>query len=51
VGRAAGVSGVLLQLLEEAFPDHKPLYPKQGGPQRGLADQLMRLERRFFSDW
>eukprot|EP00955_Chlamydomonas_euryale_P038051 350975-Chlamydomonas_euryale.AAC.2 len=40
-----------MNLLEEAFPNHKPLMPPAGDPQRPRADLLMRLERQFFSDW
>lgn len=42
---------VIMQLLEEAFPDNKPLMPPKGTPQRDRADALMRLERRFFGSW
>lgn len=40
-----------MALLEAQFPDHKPLMPPTGTPERARADSLMRLERRFFSDW
>ncbi|PNW88790.1 hypothetical protein CHLRE_01g044700v5 [Chlamydomonas reinhardtii] len=50
-GRVVTESAVIMNLLEQAFPDNKPLMPPQGTPERARADQLMRLERRFFSDW
>eukprot|EP00882_Tetradesmus_deserticola_P012311 GHRQ01013047.1.p1 GENE.GHRQ01013047.1~~GHRQ01013047.1.p1 ORF type:complete len:320 (+),score=109.31 GHRQ01013047.1:150-1109(+) len=50
-GRVVTESAAIMALLEEQFPDHKPLMPAAGSPQRPRADQLMRLERRFFSDW
>lgn len=50
-GRVVTESAVIMNLLEEAFPDHQPLMPPAGSPQRSRADQLMRLERRFFGDW
>lgn len=40
-----------MHTLEEAFPDHKPLLPPAGTPERQRAEQLMRLERRLFSEW
>ena len=40
-----------MQLLEDSFPDHSPLLPPKGAPQRDRADALMRLERRFFGSW
>jgi glutathione S-transferase len=50
-GRVVTESATIMALLEEQFPDHKPLMPAADSPQRPRADQLMRLERRFFSDW
>jgi len=50
-GRVVTESSVIMALLEEAFPDHTPLMPPAGTPERARADGLMRLERRFFSDW
>lgn len=50
-GRVVTESATIMALLEEQFPDHKPLMPAANSPQRPRADQLMRLERRFFSDW
>eukprot|EP00775_Hariotina_reticulata_P005445 gene5445-5679_t len=50
-GKVVTESSVIMNLLEETFPDHKPLMPPKGTAQRQRADQLMRLERRFFSDW
>lgn len=50
-GRVVTESSVIMHLLEDTFPDHKPLMPPAGTPQRTRAEQLMRLERRFFGDW
>ncbi len=50
-GRVVTESAVIMSLLEEAFPETKALMPAKGSPERARADQLMRLERRFFSDW
>ncbi|WIA38465.1 hypothetical protein OEZ86_001788 [Tetradesmus obliquus] len=50
-GRVVTESATIMALLEEQFPNHKPLMPAPNSPQRPRADQLMRLERRFFSDW
>eukprot|EP00879_Flechtneria_rotunda_P013937 GHRR01014556.1.p1 GENE.GHRR01014556.1~~GHRR01014556.1.p1 ORF type:complete len:360 (+),score=94.86 GHRR01014556.1:732-1811(+) len=50
-GKVHTESVVIMSLLEQAFPDNKPLMPSAGSPQRARADNLMRLERRFFSDW
>jgi glutathione S-transferase len=50
-GRIVTESGVIMNLLEDAFPDHKPLMPPKGSGARRRADALMRLERRFFSAW
>ncbi|KAI8471411.1 MAG: glutathione S-transferase [Monoraphidium minutum] len=50
-GRVVTESSVIMTLLEEAFPDHKPLMPPAGSAARGRADALMRLERRFFGSW
>lgn len=50
-GRVVTESSVIMFLLEDAFPDHKPLLPPADSPQRNRAEQLMRLERRFFGDW
>jgi glutathione S-transferase len=45
-GRIVTESQVIMFLLEDTFPDHKPLMPPTGTPQRNRAEQLMRLERR-----
>ncbi|KAL6754402.1 glutathione S-transferase [Haematococcus lacustris] len=50
-GQVVTESSVIMQLLEEAFPDHTPLMPPRGTPSRMRAEQLMRLERRLFGDW
>ncbi len=44
-------SAEIMRILEEAFPDNKPLLPPKGSKERQRADSLMRLERRLFSDW
>eukprot|EP00878_Enallax_costatus_P017108 GHUV01017963.1.p1 GENE.GHUV01017963.1~~GHUV01017963.1.p1 ORF type:complete len:518 (+),score=110.16 GHUV01017963.1:223-1554(+) len=50
-GRIITESAVIMNLLEEMYPNNTPLMPPKGSPQRTRADNLMRLERRFFSDW
>jgi len=50
-GRVVTESAVIMELLEREFPDNKPLMPRAGSPERARADQLMRLERKLFSDW
>ena len=50
-GRVVTESAVIMNLLEESFPQHRPLLPPAGTSARARADGLMRLERRFFSDW
>lgn len=49
-GRVVTESVYIMNLLEELFPD-RPLMPPKGTAERARADQLMRLERQFFSDW
>jgi len=44
-------SGVIMQLLEDEFPGHAPLLPPPGSAAAGRVELLMRLERRFFSEW
>ena len=46
-GRTVTESAVIMQLLEDAFPDYKPLMPKRGSPERAHAEGLMKLERRY----
>ena len=41
----------IMRALELKFPQHLPLLPQEGTPQRQRAEQLLRLERRLFSDW
>eukprot|EP00200_Dunaliella_tertiolecta_P018774 CAMPEP_0202399818 /NCGR_PEP_ID=MMETSP1128-20130828/2275_1 /ASSEMBLY_ACC=CAM_ASM_000463 /TAXON_ID=3047 /ORGANISM="Dunaliella tertiolecta, Strain CCMP1320" /LENGTH=483 /DNA_ID=CAMNT_0049003223 /DNA_START=238 /DNA_END=1689 /DNA_ORIENTATION=- len=41
----------IMMLLEQEFPDHKPLIPRGSSQEVQRAEQLMRLERRLFSDW
>ncbi|GLI60527.1 hypothetical protein VaNZ11_002533 [Volvox africanus] len=50
-GRVVTESAVIMALLEDTFPEHKPLMPPAGTPARQRADGLMRLERKLFSDW
>lgn len=50
-GRVVTESTVIMSLLEDTFPDHKPLMPPKGTPARQRAEALMQLERRLFSDW
>ena len=42
-------SADIMAALEEEFPE-RPMLPAEGTPQRQRADNLMRLERRLFSD-
>jgi glutathione S-transferase len=46
-GRVVTESAVIMQLLEDMFPDNKPLMPKRGTPERSHAEMLMKLERRY----
>lgn len=49
-GRLITESAVIADLLEAAFPDHRPLVPTD--PQRVARHAaLLRLERRLFGDW
>ncbi len=50
-GKLIVESAEIMRILEEAFPDNKPLLPPKGTKERQRADSLMRLERRLFSDW
>ncbi len=43
-------SAVIARILENDFPD-RPLLPAEGTPERGRAEELLRLERRLFSAW
>jgi glutathione S-transferase len=43
-------SNDIMYTLEEQFPDHKPLIPKDP-KQRMKAQELLRLERTLFSAW
>ncbi len=40
-----------LTLGQERFPEHKALLPVAGSREAARADELLRLERRLFSDW
>ncbi|KAK9819179.1 hypothetical protein WJX81_001160 [Elliptochloris bilobata] len=44
-------SAEIMSLLEERFPEHKPLLPPAGSREAARADLLLRLERRLYSDW
>lgn len=50
-GRVVTESAVIMQLIEDEFPNHQPLLPRAGTADRARADGLMRLERLLFSDW
>lgn len=50
-GKLFTESATIAALLEEEFPDNKPLLPPQGSPLRQTADRLFRLERQLFGDW
>jgi hypothetical protein len=50
-GKLFTESATIAALLEEQFPENKPLLPPQGSPLRQKADILFRLERRLFGDW
>ena len=51
-GRLYTESAVIAQVLEEAFPEHKPLLPSPQDPSACTRHAaLMRLERALFSDW
>ena len=43
-------SNDIMYALEEAFPDHEPLVPKDPR-QKAKAQELLRLERTLFSNW
>ena len=49
-GQVITESAVIQQVLEQMYPE-RPLLPPEGSPERSRAAQLMRLERRLFSDW
>ena len=50
-GRIISESNVIMQVLEEDFPDYKPLLPKNGDPVGLRVKPLLRLEREAFSTW
>ena len=50
-GQVITESAVIMQILEDQFPDHKPMLPPVGSQERARADLLFRLERQLFSDW
>ena len=49
-GRLVTESAVIADLLEAAFPDHRPLVPTDAARASRHA-ALLRLERRLFGDW
>lgn len=49
-GQVITESAVIQQVLEQIQPD-PPMLPPEGSAERQRAAQLMRLERRLFSDW
>ena len=50
-GRVITESASIAALLEEEFPQNRPLLPPKGTREADRATQLMRLERKLFSDW
>jgi len=44
-------SAAIMDLLEAAFPDHRPLVPTSPPAAAARHAALLRLERRLFSDW
>jgi hypothetical protein len=50
-GRLMTESADIMRAIEDAFPEHSPLLPLAGTPERQRAEGLLRLERRLFSDW
>ena len=49
-GRLIIESNDIMRAVEEEFPA-PALLPAEGTPERQRAEQLLRLERRLFSDW
>ena len=49
-GRVIAESNVIMQELEDSFPQHTPLLPKRGRSDERVAT-LLRLERKAFSAW
>lgn len=50
-GKLYTESATIAMLLEESFPEHNPLLPPQGDPERKAAEVLMKLERQLFGAW
>ena len=52
-GRFFTESAAIMDLLERAFPDNKPLVPDAAASPAAAArhSALLRLERRLFGDW
>lgn len=49
-GQIITESAVIQQMLEQMYPE-TPMLPPEGSTERAKAAELMRLERRLFSDW
>jgi len=49
-GRFITESSVIMQQIEESFPNNRPLLPA-GGKERSMADRLLSLERDVFGTW
>eukprot|EP01041_Mallomonas_annulata_P002710 gene2710-5335_t len=50
-GRLISESNVIMQALEDNFPNNNPLLPSAGNPQEPRVAGLLRLERQVFSIW
>ena len=50
-GKLLTESAVIMQVLEDAFPENTPLRPPAGTRAAARHDALLRLERNLFGDW
>ena len=50
-GRVITESSVIMQELEDTFPDYTPLLPSRGSPARKTTDAQMSMERDLFGSW
>ena len=50
-GRVVSESNAIMRILEEEFPEHKPLLPPSDSPEAARVGPLLRLERKVFSSW
>lgn len=50
-GKLYTESATIALLLEDTFPEHNPLLPPQGDPERKAAEALMKMERQLFGAW